>query len=270
MELNLKRSIDADILFAHLDFNNIDECLGVAKNQGVTNFILNPMFGWKEGGRIDFVERNPWIEGIQIVADDCDVSPLNYLRKLKYLSVPGNKYKGELDFKNFADLKHLFVYWNKKNYKGIENCEQIENLFMWRWPFKDVSMFSSMKNLNNLNLFFSSLEDLNGVEYLSAINKLKIYSAPKLSDISQLEKISSKITKIYFELCWNIKSYRSVEKMINLQSLYIYRCASLDCVKFIENFNQLEYAYIGVDVLDGDIEILKKKKIEYKKSTLYS
>lgn len=252
-----------------MESENLQECLAQMQKQGIEYININSAFGWSSGSTLDFLKENTWIKGLWLVEDDLDLTPVNYLSELNYLGFSGNNYKGVLDFGNISKLTDLTFRWDKKAFKNLEACNKLEILKLNRCPYTDLTSISNFNKLKQLTLNFTKIESLAGLETLNDLFNVHIYSAPKLKTINSLAHIAPHLKKLSFELCPNIQNFSVLDSMTELETFYIYRSAPLHSVSFIKNQHNLKYAYIGTDVLDKNVEILKEKKIEFKKSKLY-
>jgi hypothetical protein len=77
------------------------------------------------------------------------------------------------------------------------------------------------------------------------------------------------LKKLSFELAKKVNSFLVLDELINLENIYIYESAPLHSIQFLKKLKNLKFAYIGTEVLDGDIAFLEEKGIEYKKLKKY-
>jgi hypothetical protein len=269
MEVFTKKIYSLGVMEANVDSSNLGENLLQIQKQGIEYININASFGWTRGTTLDFLKDNTWIKGLWLVEDNLDLTPVNYLTQLNYFGFSGNNYRGTLDFGNISNLTFLTHRWDKKVFKNFEACEKLETLEIYRCPYIDSKPISHFKKLKQLTLNFTKIESLAGIETLNDLFNVDIYSAPKLKTIDSLEHIACHLKKLSFELCPKIENFSVLDSMTELETFYIYRSAPLHSVSFIKNQHNLKYAYIGADVLDKNVEILREKKIEFKKSKLY-
>jgi len=265
MKLNTIQYPDSGKIFVHIDSNNISAILAESKQNSIYNICLNPAFGWREGTSIEFLKENEWIQGISIVGQNCNLTPINYLTNLTYFEGTGTKYTGQLDFFNLPNLEYLIFNWNEKKYCHFEGLTKLKEVRIWKYAGKDLQIFRRMTSLIRIELnYLPKLEDLQGIADLKLLKRLMIYSAPNLKNINALSPLRS-LTNLYFELCPKIENFTVLNNLSNIETFVIQKSAPLQSVQFVKTLKKLKYAYIGTEVLDGDVEILKEKKIEYKK-----
>ena len=240
-ELEIDEHNDTGLKFVNIVANKLDECLELMQKKGCENICISSSHGWKKGINLEFLSIN-------------------------YTKVS----KGKINFKNLSKLKALSMnYCTPSNMANIEELKNLTYLYFSRWPYKDLKYISGNSKLQNLILDFSKFENLNGIEDFKHLKRLKVYSAPNLKSIGQIKPLTSILENVYFELCPKIESYTVVDLMYNLEYFYIARSAPIHSVQFLKNTSNLRYAYIGVEVIDKDIQVLKDKGIEYKKLKTY-
>lgn len=270
MELKIDKIPELGELQAHVNSSDIELCLSLIQQQGIDYIKINSSHGWIPGTKLDFLKEHTWIKGLWIVDENIDITPVNYLTNLEYFGCSGSKYFGCFDFKGKEQMYYLTITWDKKLFKNFESCHSLRQLNFYKFPCPDLTLIGHFTNLEKLEFYFSRFENLSGIENLSHLQKLKIYSAPKLQNIDALVGVSQHLKNLFFELCSNINSFKVLDKMPNLESFYIFRSSPIHSAQFIKQLNNLRYAYIGTEILDGDVEFLKERKIEYKKLKKYA
>ena len=76
-----------------------------------------------------------------------------------------------------------------------------------------------------------------------------------------LEHNATSLKKLSFELAKKVEDFEVLDKLINLESFYIYESAPIHSIQFLKPLKNLKYAYIGTEVLDGQIAYLDEKKV---------
>jgi len=254
---------------AHIVGNDIAGSMTWVKEQGIEYINMNSAHGWVDGHSFEFVKQYPWIKGVWLVTRG-NITPLNDLPNLERYGSSSNELKGFLNFKNLPKLKELIIKWNPKVYFNFLDCKKLKCLHFYSPPFSSLEFLDSMKEIEVLEIYKAKkLETLRGLENLNNLSRLKLYSVPKLKDISTLEYQVISLKKLSFELAKVIENFNVLDKLINLESFYIYESASIHSIKFLKKLKNFKYAYIGTEVLDGDVEYLNEKRIEYKKLKKY-
>ena len=243
----------------------MEEC----KDMGIESLTL---VSWPENSSLEFLRGQSFIKGIHIrLEGNIDISPINTLKNLEYFESGNNRIVGKIDLANFPNLKYLKFGFSDYVFTGFECLKNLVELNVNNWPLDNLNNMKHLENLRILEFEFTKkLKSLRGIEALENLSELYFYSAPHLEDINALEAIASNIKKVSFELTNEVKDFSVLEKMPNLEKLYLYRCAPIHSIQFLKKLKHLKYAYIGTEVLDGDVTYLKEKGIEFKKLKKYN
>jgi len=269
MKLNLMKNPDGDFESVCLEWERLADNLAEMQRAGLHNIMINSELGWISGKPIDFLNENDWIEGVEIIGEDCDISPLNRLKKIRCLRLTSNKYKGNIDFKNLNFLEYLSIEWQKGAFINIDACLLLKFLEITKFPFGDLKLFGGFNALSVLKMHYSKLHSLNGIENCKKLKEIFIFSAPQLESINVPREVTFNIVRFLIEKCKRIVSYEILEEMLNLESLYLFEVSPIHSVDFLRKMKSLEYAYIGVDVLDKNVSYLKERGFEFKNRRLY-
>ena len=255
---------------AHVVGNDIAGSMKWIKENGIEYINFNTAHGWMDGYSIDFVKDYPWIKGVWLVTKGTDITPLNYLPNLERYGTSSQNKNGFLDFKNVPKLKELTFKWNPKLYVNFSDCRNLKCLNFYSPPYDSLEFVSIMPDIEILEIYKATkLETLKGLEQLKYISRLKLYSVPKLTNISSLKFIAPSLKKLSFELARKVEGFEVLDQLTNLESFYIYESAPIHSIQFLKKLKNLKYAYIGTEVLDGDVAFLEEKGIEYKKLKKY-
>lgn len=268
-KLNIRKSPNQKVESVALQWDTLQQDLEAMKVHGYKNIIINSAWGWVEGMPIDFISKNEWIEGVDIIGENCDISAISKLVNLKYLHIAADKVTGSIDFLNFPLLNALTIWWQKKVFNNLNSCSNLEYLFITRFSEQNLDWFSKNNKLEHLRLDYSKLTSLCGIEGCSKLKVANIYSAPHLKSLDFSPSAAKSINRLSLEKCKQIVDYEMIEKMLCLEFLYIFESAPIHSVDFLRNMKELRYAYIGVDILDKNVSFLKEKGFEFKNAKLY-
>lgn len=255
---------------AHVVGNDIAGSMNWIRENGIEYINMNTAHGWVDGYSLDFVKDYPWIKGVWLVTNSTDITPLNSLPNLERFGSSSESKNGFLDFKNVPKLKELIFKWNPKLYVNFSECKNLKCLNIYSLPYNSLEFVSEMPDIEILEIYRATkLETLKGIERLKYISRLVLYSVPKLTNINSLKLIAPSLKKLSFELARKVEDFQVLDQLTNLESFYIYESASIHSIQFLKKLKDLRYAYIGTEVLDGDVAFLEEKGIEYKKLKKY-
>lgn len=210
---------------------------------------------------ISFLKKCPSLKYLKIVPSDSaddnfDFSPLyehpevvclschtEYgLNFMKHTSVDYSKIKGLIRLDISADghvntncidaLKTLSISYNK--------ADELTNLF-------------NSKELDTLQVVASSIRSLNGIGQSRNLKWLQLYHNPKLADISALEDVKSTLKYLSIENCAKIKDFSVIEKLEQLEALYLFGSNSLPDLNFLKRMKSLKTFGFNVNILNGDL-----------------
>jgi hypothetical protein len=255
---------------AYPQWDRLEDSLQWIRDNGITTLGITKTFGWNNGTSLEFLWKNPWIEGIAIIEDSFDLTPINGLPNLNYISLSGNYYKGIIDLAYLENFTELRIGYNLQNFLNIDRIVSMQILELYSWPYETFEHIHKLENLEWLEIYRSpKLKGLSGLEKMRKLCSLSFKSVPNLTNIESLESIATSLMKLSFELARKVKDFTVLDKLHNLESFYIYESAPIHSIQFLKQLKNLKYAYIGTEVLDGDVAYLEAKGIEYKKLQKY-
>lgn len=133
------------------------------------------------------------------------------LDKLKEIFI-SNKQRFSLDFNKFKHLEHLgCIYWN-----GVSNFHESKSLksivFSKQYPFDNLTIFSHLKTLETLHIYFSKLASLDGIENIPSLKNIFFARCRDLTDISALGKCK-KLETVILEKLKNIEDLSALNEL---------------------------------------------------------
>ncbi|MFT3823048.1 MAG: hypothetical protein QM731_03975 [Chitinophagaceae bacterium] len=270
MDLRIESNRDGKFDSVCLQGNDISNILEEMKKRNLCNVVINSAWGWDRSLTLDFLYENDWIEGVELIDEDYDITPINCLRKLRFLGISPSRIKGRIDLANFEKLEYLSIWWQKNKFLNLETCTKCIHVYISSFPNKDLSSFHKYTQLKALVINFSKLESFEGIQDCHCLNKLDIFSAQQLRSINIPVKIANGITHFLLEKCMQIESYKILEDMVNLEALYFCDAAPIHSIDFLREMNKLQYAYIGVAIQDRNVSFLKERGFEFKYAKSYN
>lgn len=163
--------------------------------------------------------------------------------------------KGEVfDLSQCKNLRRYEGQWGKQM-NNLSKCISLEVLHLRHFSEVDFSSLSSLKNLRELRFEQTKIKNLNGLQYLSHLEKIEINLAKDLEDVSALNDCP-KLLQIKTERCPKLQDIRL--KSNTLQSAWLWhKINSLDFVKNCPNLNHLGFK----ELIDGNLQPIIEAKI---------
>lgn len=235
VSLTYTKDTDSGREFVNLTTDDFQNTLVEIINKKCDHILINTEFNWDVNYILDLLKSGNKIKGLCIVDDNFNLDIIAGLKDLEVLSVNFSKLtKGEIDFSNFEKLKYLsFQYAN--GLKNIETLENLEFLHCSRWPFENLMTISKNEKLKILKLDYPrKLLSLKGVEKITSLKRIDIYSAPNLKSIDDLLFIAESIRFLLFEKCPKIESYSVLNSITSLESLLLAKSTPIENVEFFK------------------------------------
>ena len=163
----------------------------------------------------------------------------------------------ELDFSRFKNLEALKATQNKKmkfnRLPPTLRCADISKL-----THENLAIFRDTPKLERLEVIFSKITSLEGIEDCSELDFLFIFSAPRLTNISEINALK-KLKRLYIERCRLLNS--AAIEGIRLESLERFDARfNVENLKFLANFPNLREFFFKY-VADGDLTPILESKI---------
>lgn len=163
----------------------------------------------------------------------------------------------ELDFSRFKNLEALEAAQNKKmkfnRLPPALRCAKISKL-----SHENLSIFRDTPKLERLDVIFSKINSLEGIEGCKELDTLFIFSAPRLTNVSEINALK-KLKWLYIERCRLLNS--AAIEGVRLESLERFDARfNAENLKFLTNFPNLREFYFKY-VADGDLTPILDSKI---------
>ncbi len=246
--------------FLFIESDKIYETIEFIKENNIRNIYVSRFRGYE----LDNIEPLLSLKGIkrfqyQEYGKKISLKGIENFNELKFLRIDDIQ---PIDLSAFPKLETLILKWSNK-ILNLDTCSNLKKLNLWNFNTKekDFSRFPLLKSLKTLNLFYGNAISFDGLRLSEIIEKLYIYSYPKLKSIQKLNNYES-LKKIEFESCKRISDIDSLRNLNNLEKLKLYNCGEIENINFIMNMPKLnDFYFIGTNVLDGNLELMEKQEI---------
>jgi internalin A len=203
---------------------------------------------------LSFFDKITSIEGIYLLAENLDISNINNLKKLRVLRL--NNSTEEIDLKNFSELEVL-SYSDKNRIKGINYCKNLFWLWVEGYKKEDLTEFKDLVELKYLNLSFSSIKNIHGIENMSKLKYLRLDTMRCLESLRGLSENLNKLEVLDIYNAKKLSNYEDVSMLKSLRQLELGKTGETYSISFIKSLQKLKRVGIGFKVLDGDMSYLK-------------
>ena len=163
----------------------------------------------------------------------------------------------ELDFSRFKNLEALKATQNKKM-KFNRLPPTLRYAKISKLSHENLAVFRDTPRLEQLELAFTRIVNLDGIKRCSELNFLFIFSAPRLTNVSEINALK-KLKWLYIERCRLLNS--AAIEGVRLESLERFDARfNVENLKFLANFPNLREFFFKY-VADGDLTPILESKI---------
>ena len=162
-----------------------------------------------------------------------------------------------LDFSRFKNLEALEATQNKKM-KFNRLPPTLRYAKISKLTHENLAVFRDTPKLEQLELAFTRIVNLDGIKRCSELNFLFIFSAPRLTNVSEINALK-KLKWLYIERCRLLNS--AAIEGVRLESLERFDARfNVENLKFLANFPNLREFFFKY-VADGDLTPILESKI---------
>lgn len=177
-------------------------------NQNISALRLSYSAGFR-GDSIEFIADLPFLTSLEIYSFDVhDISPIQHLKKLEVLGLEVKSAKGLNHWR--APLRVALLRWCK-DLSFVFDRNTIEYLNVVNYPYENLQPLASLALLRRLSLTSRKLKLLDGIDRLSALAHLDLYSCPSLLSVEDARTKGS-IKHLEIEACRHVSKQLLVEK----------------------------------------------------------
>jgi hypothetical protein len=231
----------------------IDSTIKYINSKGIKSVTIDPEY--YELDDLAFLQYTPDVTGVYLLSDNIDVSWINNLKGLRVLTCDVIK-QGNIDLKNFPYLEILGYSVNKK-ITGIGFCTRLSWLWIEGYKNDNLLELKSLVNLKYLNLHQSSIKNLEGIEDMRNLQKIRLDTMRNLESLKGLNKNLSRLEVVDIWAAKNLTNYDELSKLKNLKQLELGRTGECQSISFIKELSNLKKVALGFKVLDGNMSYLE-------------
>jgi hypothetical protein len=236
-----------------IDSGRIGEICDYVNKHKIKSVTINSAYF--KLANLDFLNDIPFVEGIFIVHEDLDLSILNSLRNLRVLRI--GETDTAIDFKNFPNLEVLGATYNE----FIVNVSSCKKLF-WLWfdEFREDSLqkISALSMLEYLNLYKTTIRNLEGFSLLTKVKEVHIDAAPRLESCAGISESNSNLAVVDIYNAKKLSDYRAIGNTSTIKKIFFTKTGDIPNLSFLNNLPDIESVVIGSKILDGDTSYLQK------------
>ncbi len=204
---------------------------------------------------IKFINTILEIEGLYILKDKVDTSPINKLKSLRVLRL--NKSSTPLDLSNFENLQVLSFDYHR-NILNIDKCSKLFWLWVNGFNKDDLTEFKKVTGLEYLNLYKSTIRNLRGVENMSSLKSIFLDNVKKLESLNGLDKGVNGIKRVDIYNAPLLNNYSAIQNLDKLEQLDLRKTGEIESIKFLEKLQHLKSVTLGLKVSDGKMDVLRR------------
>ena len=164
---------------------------------------------------------------------------------------PDVQAKIQIDLNEFEEL--MMYAGNYSYIMNIEKTNSLKTLVLDKYLKCDLTELSNLKKLDTLQLTFSKLQTLNGIENLNNLQCLYVNYNRLLQDISALRHVKSTLKALRIENCSKIEDFSVLSELDNLELLELSGSNVLPSLDFMKTMKNLKTFVFNMNVLDGDL-----------------
>ncbi len=195
------------------------------------------------------------VRGLVLGSDAVDWGVVNQFVNVEVMDVGGWFVSG-LNFKKFNKLRRLKTYWNKGYGDDVYRLPNLEALSIRGWDQESCEKLGSLENLSYLELLeCRKLVSLSGLDGVTKLQGLVLYSVPKLEDISAIGELGE-LRFLEIESCKRIKGYGVIGRLGELLELRVVKSADIESLSFLENLHHLKKIQFGYGLKVKDCDLL--------------
>lgn len=224
-----------------------DECTSICREHNVVDIRV-----FEHEQDMSFLKHFPDLTHLLVFGKALvDAAPLYQLTNLELFCIRDQVPPIEFDFTRFPKLRHALVpWWSGGN--SIFDCSSLRLLTITGCKHKSFKPYTQLTNLQELEIQFASITDVDGISALEDLSSLSLYKCQKLSQLHGVDKLP-KLHTLSLSYLPALRSLAGIVASRSLRSLKIDACKFIDSIEPTARIEQLQTLMI---TNSGEIESL--------------
>lgn len=221
----------------------------------VAELELNDGKGWR-GSDLTFLESLPWLQSLTIIdlniQSTGSVHSLNELKSLEIITYS----KTPIEFLSFPKLEQCSFEWINGS-DSLFEITSLRKLFINNYKGKDSRVFSSLVNLEELEILNSPISELEGISFLKELRSLRLANLKNIKSIQELEYLPQ-LEEFSVQRCKGISKVSGIFELRSLKRLLLLDLGDIESIVGIEKLCGLEdfMFYGSTNIRDGNLSSL--------------
>lgn len=216
---------------------------------------------------IDFVSGLSSLENLKIEGNygtcspDFSVEALKNLLNLKYLKTSWLGYRDTNDFRTLKQLNYIVLREeNLDDINGLSGLNNLEYVDLYSCSaLMDISPLSELKNIRLINLSYTKITSLKGLECLLNLHAINISNTP-IRNLDFL-KNSVNLYAINANACKELNSIEGLNNSLDLKEVLLEDCTSLSSLSGLEKCEQLSTICVSKSSVENLDPLINCKKL---------
>lgn len=189
-----------------------------------------------------------------------DIKFVNSILSLEYLIITTKYVYGNIDLSLLCKLQYITYDATNVKIYNINKANELKELVVYNCK---SDSFTCINKIKRIAIRDSKIKSLDFVESCATIESVEIINSPNIESLSNLKASADKIKSLRIERC-KISDYSLLYHLVNLKDLYIIKSTPILDTSLFNNLKKLQYGYIDIDILSGDVTKLLELPIIFK------
>jgi Leucine-rich repeat (LRR) protein len=179
-----------------------------------------------------------------------------------------------IDFSAFRQLESCSFEW-RPNATSLFSCLTLRNLFINRYPGRNVTPVTQLVNLESLAILNAPVENLEGLNLLKKLRTLRMGNLKRLMSLRGIEGLTE-LEELTIQSCRGVISIEEVASLHRLRKLHLSNDGRVESLAPLDRLAALESVVFdeSTNIVDGDLSPLVRQKhlsnLSFQNRTHYS